>query len=253
MKFIHLTDTHLVTPGEILHGLNPAARLAPFFGSLHRDHPDAQCCIVTGDLADTGEDAAYEYLSELIQQSPIKFHLIPGNHDSRERFRNWFPDTPTDENGFVQYTVRTSAGVFIFLDTVKAGAHSGIYCDKRREWLSRTLEAHKHDPVFLFMHHPPFDIHMPCLDCIGLEDQQGFVDVISPYNNIRHLFFGHAHRPLSGHWNGISFSSLRGTSHQVALDFKGEEITYVDEPPEYSVVFVSDNQLVVHTHSYSLT
>jgi hypothetical protein len=27
----------------------------------------------------------------------------------------------------------------------------------------------------------------------------------------------------------------------------------VDEPPEYSVVFISEDRLVVHSHSYPLT
>jgi hypothetical protein len=52
---------------------------------------------------------------------------------------------------------------------------------------------------------------------------------------------------------GISFSSLRGTNHQVRLDFKSEQIGFVDEPPEYSVVFISEDRLVVHSHSYPLT
>ena len=250
MKFIHLTDTHLVSPGMILNGLDPAARLAPVFHNINQEHADAELCIITGDLSDKGEDAAYEYLAQLIDQSTINFYLLIGNHDSREKVHHWFPKTLVDENGFLQYIVQTSAGVFILLDTVQAGTHGGVYCIKRREWLSRTLESYKDNPVFLFMHHPPFNIHLPCIDDIGLDDQQAFADTIQPYNNIRHLFFGHAHRPLSGHWNGISFSSLRGTNHQVALDFKTEEIIYVDEPAEYSVVFISENQLVVHTHSY---
>ena len=103
------------------------------------------------------------------------------------------------------------------------------------------------------MHHPPFDIHLPCLDVIGLQQQDEFASVIAPYKNrIRHLFFGHAHRPISGNWMGISYSSMRGTNHQVALDFKAPKITYIDEAPEYAVVFVDDDRIVVHTHAYPL-
>jgi len=74
--------------------------------------------------------------------------------------------------------------------------------------------------------------------------------VVKTHANVRHIFFGYAHRPLSGHWQGISFSSLRGTNHQVKLDFKDLEIHPIAEDPEYTIVFVDDDQLVVHTHSY---
>ena len=103
------------------------------------------------------------------------------------------------------------------------------------------------------MHHPPFDLHFPCIDRIGLKDKEGFHQVIQKHmNSIRHLFFGHAHRPLSGNWQGISFSSLRGTNHQVKLDFNSQVITALDEPPEYSVVFMTEESVVVHSHSYPL-
>ncbi len=250
MKFIHLTDTHLVDPANSLHGLDPAARFTPFIDNINALHADAECCVISGDLADAGESAAYRYLSDQIRRSQIPCDLMIGNHDHRENFAYYFPHTPLDDSGFVQYTRETSAGVFVFLDTVVEGRHSGFYCEARQAWLKRTLEKYRDRPVYLFMHHPPFDIHMPCLDSIGLTNKQEFTDIVSEYNNVRHLFFGHAHRPLSGNWCGISFSSLRGTNHQVGLDFDTETIIFVDEPPEYNVVFITLQTLVVHSHSY---
>lgn len=250
MKFIHFTDTHLVEPSQLLKGLDPATRLAPCIEDINRAHSDAACCVITGDLADRAEESAYQFLVEQLSQLSIPSHLIIGNHDDRNTFRRWFPDTGVDEHGFIQYTSSTSAGEFVMLDTVEAGTHGGEYCTNRLEWLERTLKECAEKPVFLFMHHPPFNLHLPCIDSIGLRQQNEFAEVVAPWKNIRHLFFGHVHRPLSGHWKGISFSSLRGTNHQVGLDFQTDKIIYVDEPPEYSVVFVSDDQLVVHSHSY---
>ncbi len=250
MKFIHITDTHLVNPGHKLHGLDPAARFAPCIDSINALHGDAECCVISGDLADAGELAAYQFLSDQISRCRVPCYLMIGNHDHRENLIHHIPNTMLDKNGFVQYTLETSAGVFVYLDTVLEGTHSGFYCEARQAWLKATLDRYRNTPIYLFMHHPPFDIHMPCLDRIGLMNKQEFSDIVSGYNNIRHLFFGHAHRPLSGNWNGISFSSLRGTNHQVGLDFNTDKIIYVDEPPEYNVVFISEESLVVHTHSY---
>lgn len=70
-------------------------------------------------------------------------------------------------------------------------------------------------------------------------------------SRVRHLFFGHIHRPISGSWRGISFSTLRGTNHQVALDLKTTRlIRGSHEPPQYGVVFMDQERVVVHTHDY---
>ena len=90
-----------------------------------------------------------------------------GNHDHRENFRNVFPATPCDENGFVQAVIDAAAGRFLLLDTVEEGQNWGSYCGKRRKWLHQ-LEASHERPVYLFMHHPPFKIGIPCLDRIRL-------------------------------------------------------------------------------------
>ena len=261
MKFIHITDTHLVAPGTQLHGLDPAGRFARCVDDIRRHHSDAECCVITGDLPDRGEDSAYRFLAEQVsrlQELDMECHLIIGNHDDRETYLRCFAQAAAkvDDHGFVQYTVPTSTGVFIVIDTVEYGTHGGIYCEKRREWLRATLAKHRHEPIYLFMHHPPFDLNLPCMDHIGLAEQQAFADILRPYakeNIIRHLFFGHAHRPISGNWMGISFSSLRGTNHQVVLDFNsGDKIHYNHEPPEYSIVFLEEDRVIVHTHSYPL-
>ncbi len=251
MKFLHITDTHLVHAGGRLKNLDPEARLTPLFDDINQFHADAECCVITGDLADAGDPDAYRILRREIDRCCLPCHLLIGNHDRREILQAQFPEQQLDENGFVQYAVKSPAGVMLMLDTVQAGEHSGAYCERRCEWLESQLQRYEDQSIFLFMHHPPFDIHLPALDRIGQTDKQAFAEVVAPHcSRIRHLFFGHVHRPISGHWLGISHSSLRGTNHQVQFDLESEALSYVDEPPEYAVVFVDDTQLVVLTHQY---
>jgi hypothetical protein len=44
MKFIHLTDPHLVILGDLLKGFDPVARLEPAFADIARYHADVECC-----------------------------------------------------------------------------------------------------------------------------------------------------------------------------------------------------------------
>ena len=251
MKLIHITDTHLMEPGKLLKNLDPHSRFKACINDLVLNHADAECCVITGDLADRGDAAAYEILSLELDHYNVPTYLLVGNHDLHHKLQKSRLNVELDENGFVQYEVNTSQGIFLILDTVNPGTHGGVYCELRQKWLNEKLHEHSDTPTFLFMHHPPFDIELPCIDRIGLSDKESFTKIISnSKHSIRHIFFGHAHRPLSGNWMGISFSSLRGTNHQVRLNFKKEEISYVDEPPEYSVVFISETSLVVHSHSF---
>lgn len=64
---------------------------------------------------------------------------------------------------------------------------------------------------------------------------------------MRHLFIGHLHRTVAGSWHGIPFSGVRGTSHQVALDFVTAGVVPVSfEAPGYAVVMLSPEAVVVH-------
>ncbi|MFC0227448.1 hypothetical protein [Serratia aquatilis] len=55
----------------------------------------------------------------------------------------------------------------------------------------------------------------------------------------------------SGSWQGISFSTLRGTNHQVALDLKAEgKVPGSHEPAQYGVVLVESEQITVHLHDF---
>jgi len=252
MKLIHLTDPHLMATGVRLYGLDPGARLAACVRDIAERHADADFCVVTGDIADRGDPAAYSLARDVLAALPMPVHVIPGNHDDRPAFLAAFPDAPVDEHGFVQRAIENSAGHFLFLDTLSPqhGSNGG-YCAARREWLAARLAEAGDAPVHLFMHHPPFDVALPDLDTIGLLQADKFSAIVAAAGNVRHLFFGHVHRPISGLWKNIGFSTLYGTNHQVRLDFEGRgRLAFTDEPPAYSVVLIDPELIVVHTHHY---
>ena len=251
-KFIHITDTHFVPPGNLLYGLNPIDRLALCVADVNRNHADAAFAIVTGDLAHKGEIEAYAALKREFDKLVMPYHLLVGNHDDREHFRTTFPQASFDENGFVQYTFDMGEGVTaVCLDTNEPGKPWGTFCEKRGAWLKATLDALGDKPVMIFIHHPPFKVRLKRMDDISLLDPQHFIKAIEGRRNIRHLFFGHLHQPIAGAWRGIPLSTLRATSHQVALDFVIEgRIPGSHEPPAYGVCLLEEDQMIVHMHDF---
>lgn len=212
---------------------------------------DAEFCVITGDLADRGEPEAYQALHDELAKFPLKTYLILGNHDHRESFLSAFPNKSCDDHGFVQSCLNHQCGDFLFLDTLDQGEHTGGYCDARQEWLVRCLENANDRDVYLFMHHPPFPIGIPPLDDIALSNPNAFANLLANHGRIKYLFFGHVHRPVSGSWRGIPFSTLFGTNHQVALSFESDDvISYSNEPPAYNVVLTEDERVIIHTCNY---
>lgn len=247
MKFIHLSDLHLSTPGASLHGLDPLHQLGLCVSSICERHRDAAFCIVSGDITHSGEASGYEAAREILSELPMPVRLMIGNHDDREAFQVAFPDACCDPHGFVQQAFATDIGRFILLDTHEPGSAAGRLCDLRLGWLVHELE-NSDEPIYLFMHHPPFNVGFHRMDAISLAAPEVLLAALRRHRpRIRHMFLGHLHRSLAGSWHGIPISCVRGTSHQIALDFVTQNTAPVSfETPGYAVVLASDDQTIVH-------
>ena len=251
-KFLQLTDTHLVPPGQLLYGSDPHQRLQAAVRSMATEHGDAAFCIVTGDLAHLGEPAAYGALQDTLAALPMPVHLMIGNHDDRAAFCRQFTTTPVDGAGFVQQALPFAQGLLLTLDTNEPGGARGVYGQLRCQCLAERRHASGAAQLWSAMQHPQWDVGLPSMDAIGLHDAAALPEVLAPHlERVRHLFFGHVHRPISGSWNGVAFSTLRATNHQVALDLsRRDAIPGSFEPPAYAVVLADSRQTLVHSHDF---
>lgn len=252
MKLIHLTDTHLVPPPRRLYALDPQARLAAAVEDINRHHADAELVMISGDLADRGEPEAYRALHETLASLEVPYALGMGNHDSRPHLQAAFPELPQDANGFVQYVWETSTGVMVMLDSANPGTHAGELCALRLAWLDACLREHRSRDVFLVLHHPPLEIGIRYMDAINLRNADDLQAVLARHSNVRHIFFGHVHRPAAGSWHGIPFSTLPSLNHQVGLELSADadRLPGCHEPPAYGVVLIEAHSLVSHVHQF---
>ncbi len=251
MKFIHLSDIHLLPRPQTIRGLDVCARLDAAVDSICTNFSDAEFCMVTGDLADTGDAVAYGEVRTILGRLPFPWYPLLGNHDDRAVARAVLGDARWNDDGFLQYDLDTAAGQFIALDSLTTG-DDGNLCEKRLGWLRTRLEAARNAgrDVFIFMHHVPFDIGLAWLDNIKLENGDDLWSLLKGFSNIRHLFFGHVHRPVHGSWRGIPFSTVRGCVHQAALLLGDYPPGFIAENPAYAVVLVDKDKVVIHDHSF---
>jgi Icc protein len=250
MKFVHFTDPHLVREDEFLWGLKPIETFDACLADIARHHSDAAFVVITGDLSERGDVETYALLKQRLSTLELPVVLLLGNHDDRENFKQIFDDLPLDHGGFVQQVRQEHGGVFLFLDTLKGPPSSaGLYTPERRQWLTEQLDRAGGRPVYLFMHHPPFSIAHELMDKIMLDEPEEFAALLQGHD-VRHIFFGHGHRAVSGVWRGISFSALPSLNHQLPLVGGSVETVYSHEPPAYAVVYVSGEGIIVHNDAF---
>ncbi|MEM7057650.1 MAG: phosphodiesterase [Pseudomonadota bacterium] len=250
MKIIHITDLHLPQPGEKLWGLDPYARFESALVDIETLHSDAWLCVISGDLTDRAVPQAYDWLANRLARFPFETVLMLGNHDDRATAVCVLPGLPVDQNGFVQTTIDLPVGRLLFLDTFKGGTSAGQYCTARQEWLRTQLAEAADRPVWIFMHHPPFDVGIAYMDRIKLEEGDVFGDIVEG-SSVQHIFFGHIHRTCFVHWRGISCSSLPSLAHQVPLDRPALGTSYSIEPPMYGVINLSEDGMIVHVDAWA--
>jgi Icc protein len=254
MKLIHISDIH-INPSPIL-GFDPVENFEACLAHIAEFQADADRVVITGDLTHHGQKESYDRLKATLAASPLQGWLAPrlliGNHDNRDVFASVFTDAQRDENGFIQATEETDAGLFVYLDTAEPRTHAGHYCARRQAWLRNTLETARlaAKPVWLFMHHNPIAVHVANADEIGLVQEAEFHAILRDYRDtIRHIFFGHCHFTLSGQVCGIPFSAPRSTNHVCWPDFSGiaARMGYGAFSPNYNVCFLGEAGTVIHS------
>jgi len=257
MKIIHLSDPHIEP--DILHGINSQLRFKKALEHIKKNHLDSDLFVISGDITHFGSDEAYKIFLNIIKEEDLPKKLLPrliiGNHDNRENFKKNFTTIKTDENGFIQYTETFENKLFIFLDTNKPETDSGYFCEHRQRWFEKELEKGIDKSIYIFMHHNPLALADENSDKIGLVQKDKFEEIILKYNkNIRHLFFGHQHITVSGQYLGITFSSPRSTWSPLISNFSNKyRLGTANTDPNYNIVLIKENSLVVHSEDFLKT
>jgi len=253
MKFIHLTDTHILGREEpSLYGLNPDIMLKRALKSIKKMHSDATFIVITGDISDNGKKLSYKKLKTITKKSKIEILPILGNHDCRENFSYYFSEL--EDNGFIQYSRVYDNFAFIFLDTLSVGNSYGELCPKRLNWLQKELERFKKHHIYLFMHHHPIECGLFMMDNqANFKSSYEFWSIISKYSNIKHITFGHIHGILHSVKGTITMHSTRSTTFQVAyLPTKQQEFL-TNEEPTYAIVTLDHRGNITIRHHQFLT
>ncbi len=246
-KIVWLTDLHITESGQV-EGTACAARLAQAIEQINRWHGDADVCVISGDLTDTGAPGEYSALAKGLAPLAIPLLTMIGNHDDRAAFRAAMPPSGTAMADYHQFRHDIGNLTLLCLDTNIPGDHAGAVDEARLSWLADQLAETRTRQVLVFTHHPPGPLGLSLSDTIPLQDAEPLMALLAAAPQVAHLLCGHVHRPVSGTIGGVPFTTLRALAHQTRAPHRLErwsDFVAHDERPQYGVILVAPDRVIV--------
>jgi Icc protein len=218
-------------------------RLRAAVRALNHMDPQPDLVVGTGDLVndgdrDGGAPDQYRTLAGILEELRAPAVMIPGNHDSRERMREFLP-------GYLGPSSQRSEPLFfelddfplriLALDTTIPGAHHGEIGVPQLTWLAGRLEEHPTRPTLIIQHHPPFESGMGFMDEMGLTDAASLENVLMSHPQVVGVLCGHLHRSILSRFAHSVAITAPSTGAQLALRLNDERYQYSSESPAFAV------------------
>ncbi len=243
LKFIVMSDLHLVSESELSHSIDTNERLVGAIKYINSMHSDAAFCILNGDLVDLGDTGAYSQLKIALQKLEIPVYFTLGNHDNAEAFEQVFG---ADKTVFDHAIVADDHHILV-LNSQDDGKVTGRLDEGQLAWLKAELNRARGKPVMLILHHPIGNMGIG-LDFLKLQNPEPLLALLKAHGDVRQVISGHFHVSASGVVDGIPVTTIAGNHYSFApfSDPDISDMTRVDGPGEIGVVLSDAETTMVH-------
>lgn len=242
----HLSDPHLLAGGGRLAGhIDTEAQLRKALARVEGSGERFDALVISGDLADTGDPAAYALLLEIVEPVVERLGcalvLTGGNHDERRPMARTLhgvdTDAPhdrvTDVNGLR----------IIAIDSAVPGYHHGGFSEEQYDWLTRELAKPAQHGTILVIHHAPITYRSPVMQLIDFDDVDRLRDLVAG-TDVRAVLSGHLHVTSFGTLGTVPVFVAGGVSYVDDVGAPRELLMAVDGPQSWNLIEVHADQVV---------
>ncbi len=239
----HVSDPHF---DGTERSFTRATRVVEYLNGLVQS---VDLVVVTGDIADHGDPAEYAVARELFGQLEYPVAYVPGNHDERAAFRDFVGSPPAGGAGGddapINRVERVGGATFALCDSTIPGRDDGRLDDATVDWL-RAIVDHlsEDDPLFVCLHHPPVELHMPFIDRIRLLEPERLADVLRKRTSSTFVLCGHAHSPTATTFGDWPVRVAPGVTSTFVMPWeRGDRPIDRDLPPALAMHVLDEGRL----------
>jgi 3',5'-cyclic-AMP phosphodiesterase len=243
----HLSDPHLLgTPGGRLAGrIDTADQLRRALARVEASGEAIDALVISGDLTDSGEPAAYELLLDIVRPVVDRLGcalvLTGGNHDERGALARVLfgveDDAPQDR-------VTTVRGLrIVTLDSAVPGYHHGGFSDDQYAWLAEELATPAQHGTVLVIHHAPITYRSPVMQLLDFDDVDRLRAAVAG-TDVRAVLSGHLHVTSFGQLGHVPVIVAGGVSYVDDVGAPRLLLMGVDGPQSWNLVEVHTDEVV---------
>jgi len=227
IRFIHLTDLHIVHPGHADPRLksDTTTNLRAARAEIEAMDPAPAFIAVSGDLTNHGDAESFRTLRGIMDGIGIPVLYALGNHDTRPGFYRGMLDRHENLHAPYNHEATFDGLHVITLDSTVRGRIGGAFGESQLDYLAATLARQPEMPKLLMFHHGPSLDLDPAgeWESLSIADSARLAEVIKGYNVVG-MLTGHLHMDRVAHWHGVPV--ILGMSLHCALDplFAGDGI-----------------------------
>ncbi len=215
LTIAHLSDTHLTAAGVAYNGVVDSFaaldRAVTVLARAQQDGSGPDVIVVSGDLTDTGDPAAYRHLAAALRPLADRVVFATGNHDLRMVFHREMLGTDTPEP--VLQVHRWPRLRVCVLDSTVPGAGHGHLAAAHLEELAAELARPHPGGTVVVLHHAPLPPPTPLLTFFALDraSRRALAQVIAG-SDVRVVLAGHHHLAGSGLLGGVPVAVAGSTA-----------------------------------------
>ena len=218
MRVLLFSDPHLTGDNSLVVGQRTDERLRACLDHARATVAQIEHTVFLGDLSDSGGRDGYVALRDMMADWPSPVTYLMGNEDSRETFRDVFPES-VQPGGGLQTALEIGDHTLLCLDTLDDAAeppHSGRLHPCDLDWLDKALANMGQRQITVLMHHPPLPVGLPFFDRIGLQAPEPLLDRLRA-SMVSRVITGHVHRAITVEEGALSMQTLPSTEFGLVL------------------------------------
>jgi 3',5'-cyclic-AMP phosphodiesterase len=220
-----------------------AVRVMDYLRALPRP---VDALLVTGDIADHGDEAEYEEAARILT-ADFPVLTCPGNHDARPAYRKaLLGEAPHD--GPINQAHHIAGTTILMCDATIPGRDEGRLDAETLAWIDATLAGLPRDtPALIAFHQPPVELHHPMPDSGMLEQPGELAGLLDAHPQVAAVITGHAHTAAASIFAARPLIVGPAITWTLRMPWEGDEAADLEQPPGLAFHILDDaDRLTTH-------